>query len=412
MDVRPEPVRAKPRLLVLSRQKRHDDVAEVVRAGGEHGGEGILPIAAVAHRVDAAEALADGRANFIPDGRAAKLRKLAGEYGVDGERHLHQLPAGAGVSLVGSAIAGLLGKRLGDHAQRFGPSRIVHVVGREAADRVAVIVPQVEKPRADVERSVVLLKLLMLELKRRLRVVNALENVVRRECREDRRRSHRLDLATVRKLSCDGGNDSAGISLGQCHRTAAGHLSCEGLQVVRLPAEDRCCLQRVSVFVSLFLQTENLGEDADFRGGNFGARFKQRSDFREDERRASQLVERRVGIDADAELGAFRAKAGCQISCPLHAPKAQQPQPQCTGQRRRQVVRAGCDDDARTRKIPFELAECVVRLRGIRLRNFIPAVQQQQERFRLLHAREVGGRETFGLERRHAGNVFENSSAR
>ncbi len=55
----------------------------------------------------------------------------------------------------------------------------------------------------------------MLELKGRLRVVNALEDVVRRERREDRRRSHRLDLATVRKLSCDGGNDSAGISLGQ-----------------------------------------------------------------------------------------------------------------------------------------------------------------------------------------------------
>ena len=92
-----------------------------------------------------------------------------------------------------------------------------------------------------------------------MRVVNALENVVRRERREERRCSHRLDLPTVRKLSCDGGNHSAGISLGQCYRTASSHLSCEGLQVVRLPAEDRCCLQRVSVFVSLFLQTENLG---------------------------------------------------------------------------------------------------------------------------------------------------------
>ena len=28
LDVRPEPVRAKPRFLVLSRQKRHDDVAD------------------------------------------------------------------------------------------------------------------------------------------------------------------------------------------------------------------------------------------------------------------------------------------------------------------------------------------------------------------------------------------------
>ena len=129
-----------------------------------------------------------------------QLRKLAGEYGVDGKRHLDQLAAGAAISPVDSAIAGLLGKPLDDHTQRLGPCRIVHVVGREAADRVAVIVPQVEKPRADVERSVVLLKLMMLELKRRLRVVNALENVVRRERREDRRCSHR-DLSTVRKLS-------------------------------------------------------------------------------------------------------------------------------------------------------------------------------------------------------------------
>ncbi len=115
---------------------------------------------------------------------------------------------------------------------------------------------------------------------------------------------------------------------------------------------------------------------------------------------------------ANAELGAFRAKAGCKVSCPLHASKAQQPQPQCTGQRRRQVVRAGCDDDARARKLPFEFSECVVSLGGIRLRDFIPAVQQQQKGFCLLHAREVGRRETLGLERRHAGNVFENSSAR
>ncbi len=86
------------------------------------------------------------------------------------------------------------------------------------------------KPRTQVERSVVFLKLLMLELKCRLRVVNAIENAVRRECRKDSRRSHHLDLPTIRKLSCDGGNDSAGISLRQCHRTAAGHLSCEGFR--------------------------------------------------------------------------------------------------------------------------------------------------------------------------------------
>ena len=76
------------------------------------------------------------------------------------------------------------------------------------------------------------------------------------------------------------------------------------------------------------------------------------------------------------------------------------------------MVRAGCDDDAGARKVPFDLPECIVRLLGIGFRNFVPAVQQQQERFRLLNAREVGCRDAFSLERGHAGDVFENSSAR
>src|SRR5882672_2433989 len=122
---------------------------------------------------------------------------------------------------------------------------------------------------------------------------------------------------------------------------------------------------------------ENLGQDADFRGGNFGAGLKQRSNLRQDEWRAGQLVERWIGIDARSELVAFRAKAGCEVSCPLSTPKTQQPQPQCTRQQRHQVMRAGCDYDARTRKVTFELPECAVRLCGVRLRNFIPAVQQQ-----------------------------------
>ena len=66
--------------------------------------------------MDGAEALTDDGTNFIPDGRAAKMRKLAGEYEIDGKRHLNQLHAGAGVSLVGAAIAALLGTCLGDHA--------------------------------------------------------------------------------------------------------------------------------------------------------------------------------------------------------------------------------------------------------------------------------------------------------
>ena len=192
--------------------------------------------------VRGAEVLADYRANFIPDGGTTKLRKLAGEYQVDYDRHTHQLPAGADVLLVGSVSAGLFGKCLGDHPQRFGPCRIVHVIGSEAVGRVVVIVRQVEKPRADVECCVILLKLLVLELKHRFRILNALQNVVRRERPEDRRRSYPLDLPTFHKLLRDGVNYSAPISLGQSHRTAAGHLSCERLQVVQLLAEERCRL--------------------------------------------------------------------------------------------------------------------------------------------------------------------------
>ncbi|MNR14351.1 hypothetical protein D3C85_1308230 [compost metagenome] len=112
------------------------------------------------------------------------------------------------------------------------------------------------------------------------------------------------------------------------------------------------------------------------------------------------------------ELGALRAKPGSQVSCPLLASEAQQPQTRCAGQRRGQVMRSGCDDDARTREIPLDFSECIVRKLGLRVRDFIPAVQQEKERFGLLHSREVSGRNTFGLKRRHAGNIFENSSAR
>ena len=65
----------------------------------------------------------------------------------------------------------------------------------------------------DVERSEVLLKLLMVESKRCLRIVKELENVVRCERRQDRRRSRRLDLPTVRKLLCDGVDDCAALGL-------------------------------------------------------------------------------------------------------------------------------------------------------------------------------------------------------
>ena len=82
----------------------------------------------------------------------------------------------------------------------------------------------------------------MLELIHRFRILNAPKNVVGRKAREDPWCSRPLDLPTVHKLSCDDGNNSARISLGQSHRTAAGQLSCESLQEVRLLAKDRCHL--------------------------------------------------------------------------------------------------------------------------------------------------------------------------
>ena len=71
---------------------------------------------AVPDCIDGAEAFTDDRPYFIPDSRATKLRKLAGEYEIDGERHSQQPRADAGVSLIGCANAAVLGERLGDHA--------------------------------------------------------------------------------------------------------------------------------------------------------------------------------------------------------------------------------------------------------------------------------------------------------
>ena len=104
-NVRQEPVRAEPPLLVFSRQERQYDVTEVVRASGEHGGYSILPIVPVSGRVRRAKALAYRYANLIPDGRTAKSRKLAGEHQVDRQRHIDQLHAGANLLLVNFASA-------------------------------------------------------------------------------------------------------------------------------------------------------------------------------------------------------------------------------------------------------------------------------------------------------------------
>ena len=137
---------------------------------------------------------------------------------------------------------GMLGQALCDHAQRFGPCWNVHVVSPEAVDPLPVTVAQIQKPRTNIQRSVILLKLLMLELKDRFRILNTLKQVVRREAREHLRRARPIDLATVRQLSCDGSSYGARISLRQRHGAAAGHLRCEGLEIVRLLAEDRCRL--------------------------------------------------------------------------------------------------------------------------------------------------------------------------
>ena len=85
-------VRAETRLLVFRSEQGHDDVAEVACAGGEHGGERILPIVAIGERMDGPEAFTDRSANLIPEDSPAKLRKFAGENEVDVERHLQQLP--------------------------------------------------------------------------------------------------------------------------------------------------------------------------------------------------------------------------------------------------------------------------------------------------------------------------------
>ena len=159
-------------------KSRRDDVAEVVRASREHGGEGVPPVVLFGNDVRGLGTLADGCANFVPDGRAAKMRKLAGEYEIDDERHFDKPRAGADVSCVGSCIISPRGNRLRNHAQRFVPCRQIHVVGGEAGKRGVIIVAQFGKLHAEVECCAILLELLMLKLVDRFRIVNALENVV------------------------------------------------------------------------------------------------------------------------------------------------------------------------------------------------------------------------------------------
>ena len=72
---------------------------------------------------------------------------------------------------------------------------------------------------------------------------------------------------------------ASSIGLGQFHCSTAGHLTCEGFQVVRLSAEERRSLQPIDVFLSLFLQTDSLGKDVDLGWGDFEVRFEQRRDF-------------------------------------------------------------------------------------------------------------------------------------
>lgn len=125
-----------------------------------------------------AEALTHHRANLLPHRGAAKLRKLAGEYGIDGERHLDEHASGLDIFLVGSGILRLLGKRLGDHAQRFCPGRLIDVTADEFEDPSGVAIHEAHKLRAEIGCGVVLLELLMLELKRCLWILDTFENVM------------------------------------------------------------------------------------------------------------------------------------------------------------------------------------------------------------------------------------------
>ena len=257
---------------------------------------------------------------------------------------------------VGTFLAGLFGKRLGDHAQRLSPGRNVHVLANEPVFGVLVRLVQFDQLRSDIERRVMLLKLLMPELKRRFRVLDALENVVGCKAREDPWCSCSLDSPAVQELSYDGGNNRSRIPLPQSHCSLVGHLRCESLQKRCLLAVDRSILQGVSVLLSLFMQMLDFGEDAELRSGDLGLGFVQRRHFREDERSACQSVERRVGLDAGSELSSFLPKAGFQVASPLPASHRQQPQSQRAGQRRGQMVGAGRDDDASARKLPLELS--------------------------------------------------------
>ncbi|KNA32975.1 hypothetical protein ADU20_17340 [Burkholderia pseudomallei] len=68
----------------------------------------------------------------------------------------------------------MLDQRLGDQSKWLGPGRIVYIANSEACDCFIIVVPQFQKTCTDIERGMVLLKLLVFELERCLWVVNTL----------------------------------------------------------------------------------------------------------------------------------------------------------------------------------------------------------------------------------------------
>jgi hypothetical protein len=82
------------------------------------------------------------------------------------------------ILLVVAGISRRPEKRLGNHPQRFCPGRLIDVTAHEFENSAVIAVDEAHKFRADIGCCVVLLKLLMLELKRRLRILDTFKHVM------------------------------------------------------------------------------------------------------------------------------------------------------------------------------------------------------------------------------------------
>ena len=241
------------------------------------------------------------------------------------------------MAFVGVDVAGHGRKGFRNHAQRFGPSLVVDVARGEFPQTISIGVVQLEELRADAERGVVLLKLLVGEAEFSPRILLSLKKVMRRERGENRGGLlHGCDLSAGDKVSSDGNRKRSGLRIRKADGAAARHLRRKRFKVVLLPVVKRCGPQGVLV-LALLLQSNDGGEHVKFGLWDWLARVEQRHDLGKDEGRPGQFVEHRLSLEALTQRRALAPRRAAKYSA-LPAAQGHQSQACCSRQRRRHVM--------------------------------------------------------------------------